>query len=181
MTTQLLAALLVLAVLVFWIIGAHNRLVALRNQINGAWGRVQDALAPRATAMQALVQALREPMGSEVSALDTWAATQQAAAQAAAAMSNKPVSMAHAVAWLSAEVAMSAAGTRVLALLQQNVELIVQSHVAESLTQWRQADQQLLFARQLFNDAAGAYNNAATQFPTQLVARALGLELSGLL
>ncbi len=181
MTTQLLAALLVLAVLVFWVIGAHNRLVALRNQISSAWTRVQETLAPRAGAVQTLADSLREPMGSEAGALDAWLAAHQAAVQAAGAMNNKPVHPDHAQAWVAAEATLAAAASRVLALLEQHSALAAQAPVATALASWRQAHSQLPFARQFFNDAARSYNEAVAQFPTQLVARALGLGASGLL
>jgi hypothetical protein len=64
------AALVLAATLLFWALGAHNRLVAQRNAIAQAWARVQEALRQRATVAQPLVAALREPLAAEHGALD---------------------------------------------------------------------------------------------------------------
>ena len=49
-----IVSLVVAAVLLFWAIGAHNRLIALRNAIGSAWAQL-DALLKR---RQALVEQL---------------------------------------------------------------------------------------------------------------------------
>ena len=73
------------AVLLFWVIGANNRLVALRNAIGSAWDKVQDALTQRASGVATLDSLLREPLAAEQGALDTWLAAHAEAAKAAAA------------------------------------------------------------------------------------------------
>jgi LemA protein len=177
----LASALLVAAVLVFWVIGARNRLVALRNRIAEAWGRVAEALAQRGAAVEPLVSALREPMGSEAGALDALATAHGEAAKAAAAMDQRPVDAALAQAWVAAEGTLASAAARVLALLESQAELAQRTEVATSLAAWHDAQSRLPFARRFFNDAATAYNDAAAQFPTRIVARALGMGRAGLL
>jgi LemA protein len=41
--------------------------------------------------------------------------------------------------------------------------------VAANTRSWREADARLAFARQLFNEAAEAYNAAIALFPTRLL------------
>ena len=43
------------AVVVFWMLGAYNRLVALRNGVGAAWRPVAELLAARAAALRALL------------------------------------------------------------------------------------------------------------------------------
>jgi LemA protein len=45
----------------------------------------------------------------------------------------------------------------------------------------RDAQQRIDFARRLFNDAVSAYNDAARQFPTRIVARLFGFGPAGTL
>ena len=181
MSTGLLAALLVAAVLLFWVIGAYNRLVAMRNGIADAWGKVQDALAQRGAAVAPLVAALRDAMAAEQGALDTWLAAHVEASKAASAMAGKPIVESNAQAWVTSETALAAAASRVLALLDQHRELRHADPVAALATTWRDGQARLPFARQLFNDAAMRYNEAVGLFPTQWVARGFGLSRAGLL
>lgn len=179
--TPLLVAAALGAVLLFWVIGAHNRLVAMRNSIADAWTKVQQALDLRGAAVEPLVAALREPMAAESGALDSWAATHAEAAKAAAAMASRPVDQSHAQVWVAAEAAVAAAATRVLALLDQQPEWRLQEPVAALSTAWREGQARLPFARQLFNETAHAYNEALGVFPTQLVARGFRLGRAGLI
>ncbi len=181
MSLTLLAALLLAAVLLFWVIGAHNRLVVMRNDIAAAWSKVQDALEHRGTALEPLVAALRQPMAAEQGALDTWAAAHEQAAKAASALSAKPVGQAQAQAWVAAEATLAAATSRVLALLGQHAQLQQQDTVVSMAAQWADGQARLPFARQLFNEAASAYNEAQGVFPTRWVARGLGLQAAGLI
>ncbi len=179
--TPLLVALALAAVLLFWVIGAKNRLVALRNTIADAWSKVQTALDQRGDAVEPLVAALREPMAAEQGALDTWTAAHAEARKAAAAMAARPVDEARALAWVAAEAALAAAASRVLALLDQHAELRQQEPVAALAQAWRDGQARLPFARQLYNEAAAAYNDALGVFPTPLVARAFKLGRAGTL
>jgi LemA protein len=179
--TPLLAALALTAVLLFWVIGAKNRLVALRNTIADAWGKVQTALDQRGAAVEPLVAALREPMVAEQGALDTWTAAHAEARKAAAALAARPVDESRAQAWVAAESALAAAASRVLALLDQHTELRQQEPVAALALAWSDGQSRLPFARQLYNEAAAAYNDALGVFPTPLVARAFRLGRAGLI
>ncbi|MDP3224282.1 MAG: LemA family protein [Rubrivivax sp.] len=181
MPTWLLFAALLGALLLFWVIGAYNRLVAMRNGIGEAWSKVQQALDQRGAAVLPLVAALRVPMAAEQGALDSWCQAQGDAEKAAAAMNTRPVDEARALAWVAAESWQAAAASRVLALLDQHTDLRSQDPVAPLTASWREAQARLPFARQNFNDAAAAYNEALAVFPTQIVARGFGLGRAGLI
>jgi len=175
----LVGTLLAVAVLVFWIIGAYNRLIALRNGIAEAWARVQAALQQRAGAVQPLLAALQEPMAAEAGALQAFADAHAECQKAGTAMNTRPVDEHHAAAWVAAEARLAAAAARVMALLEQQRELAATDAVATPLAAWREGQAQLPFARQLFNQAATAYNEAEAQFPTHIVARGFRLSRAG--
>lgn len=179
MTAQQLAALALAVVLVCWVLGAHNRLVMLRNAIAQVWSRVDDAARQRASAAAPLLAALREPLAAEHGALDALQATLAESARTAAAMTTRPVDGANASAWLAAESALAAAASRVFALLDQHAALRDAAAVASGAAGWRDADARLRFARQLFNDAAETYDAAIAQFPTHLLLRPFGYARAG--
>ena len=169
------------AVLLFWVVGAYNRLVAQRTVIGQAWAKVNDALQLRAAAVPALVSALREPMASEHGALDALLTTHTEAARSASEMTARPVDSARALAWVQAEAALAAAASRVLALLEQHAALGREEPVSALTATWHDAQARLPYARQAFNEAAAAYNEAVAQFPTNLVARGFSLGSAGVL
>ena len=154
---------------VFWMVGAYNRLMALRTGIGQAWAKVDEALRQRSAAATPLLAALREPMAAEQGALDAVQAALAAATRAAGLMGSKPVVEAHAAAWVAAEATLSASTTRLFALLDQHAALREQADVAAGARDWRDADSRLVFTRQLFNEAGQAYNAAIALFPTRLL------------
>jgi LemA protein len=158
------------AVAVFWMVGAHNRLVSLRNAIGQAWAKVDEALRLRAQAAEPLLAALREPLAAEHGALDATQAALAEVKRTAMAMAARPLTAANAAAWLLAEAGLSAAASRLFALMDHTASLGLQEDVATHKRSWRDADARLAFARQLFNDAAETYNAAIALFPTSLLA-----------
>ncbi|MFO1269950.1 MAG: LemA family protein, partial [Rubrivivax sp.] len=111
-------ALAVAAVLGFWMLGAYNRLVSLRNAVAAAWAQADEAQRRRAEGAQALVAVLRKPLDGEQGALDALWAAQNASARAAGAMSARPLATANAAAWAEAERKLGAAAARVFALAE---------------------------------------------------------------
>ena len=158
------------ALLVFWMLGAHNRLVALRNTIIAAWAQVGEPLGRRGAALAALVAGLREHLPDEHGALDAALAAQAQLQTAADALAARPALAPRAAALSAAEAPLVAALSRLLALLEQRRELAAAEDLAPHLATLGDAAQRLVFARQLFNDAVRSYNEAASQFPTRMVA-----------
>jgi LemA protein len=174
-----LAAIAVAAVLVFWMVGAYNRLVALRNGIVTAFAQVDEALQRRGAAVAPLVAALRGPLAAEQGALDALLAAHSRVAAAADALRDKPMMATLAAALAAAENALAPAASRVAALVEQQPALLAEAEVARALADWRAAEPRIGFARQLFNEAVATYNAAARQFPTRLLARLYGFGTAG--
>lgn len=181
MSTQQWLLIGLAALAVFWALGAHNRLVALRNAIVGACAQFDAPLQRRAAALRALLELLRQPLGGEAGALEALDAAQVRAQAAAQALRARPARAANASAFSAAEAALSAAQSRVLALLEQHRELAADELPAAHLAVLNDAAQRLGFARQLFNDAVQRYNEAVRQYPARLLAALLGFGAAGTL
>jgi LemA protein len=179
MSAGTIAALLVVAVLVFWMVGAYNRLVGLRNRIGSAWQQVDEALQRRGEAVAPLVAALREGLVGEGAALDALLSAQAQVAAAADGLRPRPMLADSTQALVLAEALMAAASARVLALLDLQAELRCTEAVAGPALALREAEPRLGFARQLFNDAVQAYNDAARQWPTRWLTRLYGFGTAG--
>jgi len=169
------------ALLVFWMVGAYNRLVELRNGIGAAWTQIDAALKMRAEVVAPLVAGLSGPLSLEQGALDAFVAAHGQAADAAKALGARPVAVATAADWVRCETRLAAASSRVLALLEQQQGAATAVDAAALAVTWRAAAGQLAFARQLFDSAAQTYNEAAQQRPTRWLLRLFGFGPAGLL
>ncbi len=174
MTTWQIIGLAVAAVTVFWMLGAYNRLVSLRNAVAAAWRVVDDLLAARAAALASLLEALREPLAGEGAALDALAAAQARVAEAAHTMRAQAVGADAASAMAQADAALAPVCTRVLALAEAEASLRADASVQASMAALREVAPRLAFARQAFNDAVRAHNDAIAQWPTRMLARLYG-------
>ena len=165
MSTQQWLLIALAALAVFWALGAHNRLVALRNAIGGACAQLDEPLQRRAAALRALLDALRTALPDEGSAFDAAEAAQTRLLATTDALRAR---------LLSGELETpGAVQSRVLALLEQHPELAADA-LAPHLASLREAEQRLNFARQWFNEAVRSHNQAIQQFPARLLAAVLG-------
>lgn len=165
--------------LVFWLVGGYNRLVAMRNALGAAVAQIDEGLARRAAAVEPLCAALREPLVDEAGALEALRAAHGALQVASAALRARPAAEPAAQAWLRSEAAWGAAQSRVRALVEHRPDVASRADVAPHLQALADADARIGFARQLFNDAAAAYDEALKLFPTSVLAWAFGFEGAG--
>ncbi len=160
-----LAPYALLAVLVFWIVGAHNRLVKLRAELVRQFAPLQAQFDIRQgllhQQLELLDPVLASAAGPRLQALHE--ACQQA--EAACAIAKGRPTAPDAIAGLrAAEEALAQARGRLPAQGAAGLDL------ADLHNQLRAVDVTLAFARDQFNAAVEAYNQAAAQFPTLLVA-----------
>ncbi len=171
--------LLLLAVLALWLLGAHNRITALKSAVLSAWLQVDAALLARGQALAALLQAVAAPLASETAALEAVAGA-QAQVQAAADLVRRSPAAADPVADLGkADAVLAAVLVRLLALVEQQPALLADPAVADTLKTLRALPGRLAFARQVFNEAGSAYNLATQQFPTRLLGSLLRFGRAG--
>jgi LemA protein len=167
------------ALLFFWALGAHNRVVALRSAIGAAWLQVDAALQQRAAAVAALLSGLRLHLPQEQDMLDAVLVAQSHVQSAADTMRPRPTHAAHAQSLLQADAALAQAMARLSARLDTHESLRNEEALAARLAVLHETTPRLAFARQLFNDAARAYNDAARQFPTRMLSRLFGFAPAG--
>lgn len=157
------------AVIVFWMVGAYNRLMGLRAALVQAFAQVDEVLQRRAAVATALVEALREPMSTEAGTLQAVSAGLAAVNAAAGAVRLRVTDVQAVTALAAADVELSAALTRLGALVEHRLDLLGDPGIAPQRAALGEALGRLGFARQLFNDAVGLYNEALQAFPTRLL------------
>jgi LemA protein len=181
MTTGRVLLAGIAALLLFWGIGAYNRLVRLRSAAVAGWAPVDAELRRRQALAFELAETLAElePMGDGLAraALQSVVA---ATRQAQAAVDHAQVRPCSAGAIQSLGLAEG-----VLEGALRPLRVLVESRAArldESAQQRLQAlhaalqesDAQLGFARRVFNEAIAAFNAAVHEWPTRLIASLFG-------
>ncbi len=155
----------------FWMVGAYNRLMRLRNQLGVAWAQIDALLMRREEALTQMIAALREPLVDESGALDALAAAQIHVHASADGVRQKPESADATRAFAATLGPWASAFSRVTALVEQRPQVHQAESVATPRAELTESQARWPFARQAFNDAVQAYNAAAAQWPTRLLAR----------
>jgi len=165
MTTSEGSVAAIVAILVFWMVGAYNRLVALRNDLVARFGTVDERYRQRHALLERQLELLSAALTAAAPRLE---ALRAACRQADAARE-------HARARPSAASAVTSLRVAEDILADARAHLPVQAlpgtDLPELNTQLATSDTALTFARAEFNAAVAAYNESVRQFPTLLVAR----------
>ena len=164
-------AWVLLAVLFFWMLGAHNRVVGRRppsRTPGGPGGAPQPDRRPAPAPRRAAVD---PRLPNEQAALDAVSNAQALLLQAGNALGSRPTDPAGAESLARAEAALAPALVRLSSLIEQHADWRDEPDVAGPLATLRELAPRWQFVRQMYNDAATAYNAAIRQFPTRLLTR----------
>jgi len=164
-----------LAVLIFWLVGAYNRLTRLRGAIGTAWQQIDELLARRSLLLSSLTEAVREPLADEAATLAALSQAEQRQRATALAVRGRAAQAVTLTAWVVAEGELASPLARLLALLEQRPELASSEAVAPTFRELAVLAPRLAYARQLFSSAAGSYNEALEEIPTRWVARVFSM------
>lgn len=150
---------IVLVVVALWVMGAYNKLVALKNQVVNGWKQIDVQLKRRHDLIPNLVNTVKGAMQFEQGALE---AVISARAKAMGAQGVKDTAQ--------AEGQLTQALGRLFALSEAYPDLKATANVAQLQEELTSTENKIGFARQAYNDIATQYNTAQMQFPTNLVA-----------
>ncbi|PPE66351.1 LemA family protein [Caldimonas caldifontis] len=181
MNTTSIVSWAILAVLVFWAVGAYNRLVRLRNSIGNAFAQIDVQLKRRYDLIPNLVEAAKKYIAHERETLEAVIAARNQARTAADHVRARPTNAGSVGALAIAEQALEGTLARLMAVVENYPELKADQTLRELSEELTSTENKVAFARQAFNDAALDYNNAAQQFPTNLIARLFGFKEAGML
>jgi LemA protein len=165
--------LLATAVLLFWTVGAYNRLVRLRNTILRRFVPADEQFALRQTLLGQLADALAPLPSAAPQQLDALRAACAQADAARARVRVRPGASGAATSLRLAEDILADTRERVAAQLTNNAAM------SELNAQLAASDATLGFARRQFNDAVQEYNDAVQQFPTWLIANLFSFRAAG--
>jgi len=169
MLTIGLVIVLVLVLLVGVVV--YNKLVRLRNAIGNAFAQIDVQLKRRYDLIPNLVETARKYLQHERETLEAVISARNQA-QAAAGKARGDVAGAGNIAALgAAEAALGGALGRLMVVVEAYPELKADRNMREFAEELTSTENRIGFARQAYNDNVLEFNDAALQFPANLVAR----------
>ena len=173
------------ALLLFWGIGAYNRLVRLRAAVGKAFAALDEQLMRQLVWVQGgLPDEMRSGMPTAPVELQddvtaAWARLQAAADQFAAALAQARSQRTDVPSMASLVMAHEALRGAWAGALASAVPADAVPSAERLQSRWMRLLHQALPLRAAFNDAAQAYNHAIAQFPASLLARLFSLAPAG--
>ena len=169
----LIAALVVLVPLilvVFFAIGAYNKLVALRNRYKNAFAQIDVQLKRRYDLIPNLVETAKGYLKHERGTLEAVVAARNAAADAGRRAAENPANAGAMKALGAAETTLTASLGRLFAVAEAYPDLKANQTMATLMEELSSTENKVSFARQAFNDSVMTYNTTRETFPNNLVA-----------
>ncbi len=150
---------IVAVVLVLWLVGAYNGLVALKNQTMNAWKQIDVQLKRRHDLIPNLVNTVKGSMEFEKDTLDAVINARSKAMQGGSVGQTA-----------AAEAQLTAATGKLFAVMEAYPDLKSSANVRSLQEELASTENKISFARQAYNDMATNYNTRQMQFPTNMVA-----------
>ena len=170
----LLGGVIILFFVAMFVVGAYNRLVALRNRYKNAYAQIDVQLKRRYDLIPNLVETAKGYLKHEHETLEdvikarniAYTASQSAAANPADASAVKNL--------LSAESGLTGALSRLMVVSEQYPNLKADQTMMQLTEEITSTENKISFARQAYNDFVMTYNNTRQTFPNVVFAGMLG-------
>jgi LemA protein len=162
--------LALIAVVVFWVIGAYNRLVSLRNAFKNAFAQIDVQLKRRYDLIPNLVETAKAYMKHERETLEAVIKARAGAVTANSVAAANPADPAAMRQLVAAEGALAGALGKLFALAEAYPDLKANQTMMQLSEELTSTENKVAFSRQAFNDAVMSYNTAVEQFPSNVIA-----------
>ncbi len=155
---------------IFWVIGAYNRLVSLRNRFKNAFAQIDVQLTRRYDLIPNLVETAKAYMKHERETLEAVIAARNQASAAMKQASGQPEDPGAIQKLMGAEGLLTGAMGRLFAVMENYPDLKANQNMMQLSEELTSTENRVAFARQAFNDAVMLYNTARENFPDNLIA-----------
>jgi len=177
MSKNVLTTIIVVAViglLAAWMVGRYNTMVTMEENVENAWGQVENQYQRRMDLIPNLVATVKGYATHEQSTLTGVMEARAKASQITIDPSKAtPEQLA---AYQSAQGELSQALGRLMAVAENYPTLKANENFRQLADQLEGTENRITYARNLFNDTAKEYNATVRRFPGNIVAAMFGFE-----
>lgn len=164
----------IIALFIFWGVGAYNGLVSKQENVEKAVGNVQTAYQKRADLIPNLVATVKNYAEYEAGTLTAVVEARAKASQVTLDANN--LTEENIKAFQAAQDEMSGALSRLLVTVEQYPDLKANQNYLDLQSQLEGCENSIANARREFNDTARAYNTSVRRFPSNLIANMFGFD-----
>ena len=174
MLKALIIVVIILVVPVFfvlmWLVGAYNRLVALRNRFKNAFAQIDVQLKRRYDLIPNLVETAKGYIKHERGTLEAVVTARNAASAANVRAAQNPGDAAAMKELSGAETALASTLGRLFAVAEAYPDLKANTTMLALMEELTSTENKVAFARQAYNDAVMSYNTQRETFPNNMIA-----------
>ncbi len=170
----LITVVAVVAVIVFWMIGAYNKLVVAEESVSTAWANVESQYQRRADLIPNLVSTVKGYAAHEQETLDAVVSARAKATQMTVDADNLTAESIREYQAVQGEV--GAALGRLLMVAENYPDLKANTNFLNLQEQLEGTENRIQVSRTNFNESAKAYNMMIRRFPSNIVAGMFGFD-----
>jgi LemA protein len=174
MGTTSIAVLVIIALLVIFIIGIYNTLVALKNRYLSAFAQIEVQLKRRYDLIPNLVETAKAYLKHERETLELVVKARNQAAQTLETAKANPSNPSNIQALGNAEHSLAGALGKLNVVVEAYPELKANENMIKLHEEIASTENRVSFARQAYNDAVMSYNTYKQSFPQNIFANTFG-------